>query len=250
MMRMLRSEQAQARDAGKAFDQLLAQRIFALADGGPVQCHHPVQRGAEADGLGDGRRAGFEAARRRGPGAGLGRHRGDHAAAAEEGRHPRQRLRPAPEHADAGGAEGLVAGEGVEIDVQRAHILRAVLHGLRAVEQHAGAHLARRGDDGGDIGPRAGDVGALRDGDQPAAIGDERIARRARSSARRRHRHQRQLDAAALAQHLPGHEIAVVLGEASTTSSPALSVLPKAWATRLSAAVVPAVNTISSGRRH
>ena len=32
-----------------------------------------------------------------------------------------------------------------------------------------------------------------------------------------------------------------------TTRSPARSVLPKAWATRLSEAVAPAVNTISSG---
>ena len=45
----------------------------------------------------------------------------------------------AVEHADAGGAEDLVAGEGVEIGVERLHVHLHVRRGLGAVDQRQGA---------------------------------------------------------------------------------------------------------------
>ena len=113
---------------------------------------------------------------------------------------------------DAAGTEAFVAGEGKEIHAQRLDILRPVLHGLRAVEQHPGPDLARRGDDGGDIGPRAGDVGALRDGDKAAAAAHEFRQLRQVEPPVGIDRDQCQFDATAIAQHLPGYEVAVVFG--------------------------------------
>ena len=122
-------------------------------DGGAVLSHQPVDGRAQADGLQDRRGAGLEAVRRVGVGDRVHGHRADHLAAALVGRHAGQPLGLAVEHADAGGAVELVAGEDVEVRVQRLHVHRAVHHGLAAVEQHPGAggvgrvgDLARRVD--------------------------------------------------------------------------------------------------------
>ena len=62
--------------------------------------------------------------------------RADHVAAALVRRHRFEQLCLAVEHADAGGPEQLVPGEGVEIAVERLHVDLHVRHGLRAVHQH------------------------------------------------------------------------------------------------------------------
>ena len=74
-------------------------------------------------------------------GAAFDAHRQDHVAAALPGRHRRQQRLAPVEHADAGRAVDLVAGEGIEVAVERLHVDRLVRHRLRAVEQHR--HPAR-----------------------------------------------------------------------------------------------------------
>jgi hypothetical protein len=48
------------------------------------------------------------------------------------------------DHADAGGGERLVAGEDVEISIQRLHVDPHVGYRLGAVDQHAAAVAVRR----------------------------------------------------------------------------------------------------------
>ena len=82
----------------------------------PMPCEQ-VDRGAQADGLGDRRRAGLELARAPRPTSTPRAGRRDHVAAAEERRHRVEQLAAAVQHADAGRAVGLVAGPGVEVGV-------------------------------------------------------------------------------------------------------------------------------------
>ena len=71
----------------------------------------------------------------------------DHVAAALVGRHGVQQPGLAVENADARRPEHLVAGEGVEIGVQRLHVDLHVRRGLRAVDQRQGAGAVRHLDD-------------------------------------------------------------------------------------------------------
>ena len=71
-------------------------------------------------------------------------HLADHVAAAHEGGHGVQDLAAAPQHADAGRAEHLVARKGHEINIQRLHVHRHVRHSLARVQQHQRAGLVRR----------------------------------------------------------------------------------------------------------
>ena len=53
-----------------------------------------------------------------------------------------EQLAAAPEHADPGGAEHLVAGEGGEVDPEVGHVEREVRRGLAGVEDRQGTHGA------------------------------------------------------------------------------------------------------------
>ena len=63
----------------------------------------------------------------------------DHLAAAEEGGHGLEQVLAAPEHADAGRAAHLVAGEAVEVGAQLGHVGGQVGRVLGAVDQDEGA---------------------------------------------------------------------------------------------------------------
>ena len=75
----------------------------------------------------------------------------------------------AVEDADAGGAEDLVAGEGVEIGVERLHVHCHVRRGLRAVDQRHGAGGVRHVDDLFDRIDGAERVRDVRDGHHAGA---------------------------------------------------------------------------------
>ena len=77
----------------------------------PVRAFQPVDGRAQADRLDDRRRAGLETVRRRIVGDPVAGHRFDHLAPALEGRQGLQLGALAIEHADAGRAVELVAGE-------------------------------------------------------------------------------------------------------------------------------------------
>ena len=63
-------------------------------------------------------------------------HGEDHVATALPRRHGLEQRLAAVEHADAGGAVQLVAGEGIEIAIERLHVDALMRHRLRAIEQH------------------------------------------------------------------------------------------------------------------
>ena len=63
----------------------------------------------------------------------------DHLAAAEERRHGVEQLLAAPQHADAGGAEHLVAGEGEEVGARGGDVGGEVGHVLAGVDHGDGA---------------------------------------------------------------------------------------------------------------
>src|SRR5512134_1020562 len=96
---------------------------------------------AKPDRLDYGRGAGLEPMRRLGIGDSVGGDVADHLAAALIGTHALQVLLLAVEHADAGRAVELVAGEGVEIDVEVLDVDRKMHRRLRAVGQHRNAAL-------------------------------------------------------------------------------------------------------------
>ena len=106
-----------------------------------------VDRRAQADGRHDRRRAGLELGGQLGRLEAAGGHAADHAAAAQEWRHRLQQFAAAIEHADARGAEHLVAAEGQEIGVERHHVGRRVRHALGRVDQHQRAGRVRARDD-------------------------------------------------------------------------------------------------------
>ena len=119
-------------------------------DGGAIEAGHIVQRGGQADAFNDGRGAGFETGRRIGIGDALAADFADHLAAAIEGAHGFQMRLLGIQHADAGGAIQLVAGDDVEIDVQRLHVNNLMHRALAAIGQHRHAlGMSTRFDDFG-----------------------------------------------------------------------------------------------------
>ncbi len=121
-----------------------------------------VDRRRQADGARDVRRARLELPRQLVVGGLLERHRQDHVAAALPRRHRLEQLLAAVQHADAGRAEHLVAGEAVEIAAERLHVdharaarpaRRRAAPGRRAACAHRDESLHRH-----DRAERIGDV--------------------------------------------------------------------------------------------
>ena len=113
-----RAEDPQALDLRQALERV--GREVALVGAHPL---HPdlgqvVDRRAQSDALGDRRGAGLELPRQLVPGGGVEVDARDHVAAAEERPHRLEQLAAAVQHADAGGAECLVAGPGVEVGAE------------------------------------------------------------------------------------------------------------------------------------
>ena len=136
----------------------------------------------------------------------------DHVAAALERLHALEQRRLAVQNADAGRAAQLVAGERVEIAIQVLHVDRQVRRRLRAVDQHRHAARMRERDhlfDRVDAAQRVGDMRRRRrsrvrslnsasyssTSSSPASlIGTTRI-----------------VAPFSCGQHLPGHDVGVVL---------------------------------------
>jgi hypothetical protein len=138
-------------------------------------------------------------------------HLADHLAAAVERPHRHQMLVLAVEHADAGRAVQLVAGEDVEIAVDVLHVDVEMHRGLAAVDQHRNAarmrelhHLLDRHDG-------AERIRHLRDRDQLGARRQQLLEFVDQEIAfvvdRRPFDHR----AVALAQEMPGHDVGMVL---------------------------------------
>ena len=83
----------------------------------------------------------------------------DHLAAAEERWHRFEDLGSRPEHADAHGAEHLVAGEDDEVGAHRLHVGGEVGHVLARVDRHERAGRVGGVGEAGDVVERAEHVG-------------------------------------------------------------------------------------------
>ena len=132
---------------GERFGAVGEQGVFVGRDLIDAELVDVIQRGAESDAAGDVGRAGFELVRQVGVGGLLEGDHLDHVAAALIGRHGVEQRGLAVEDADAGGAEDLVAAEGVEIGVERLQVHLHVGRGLRAIDQRQGAGRVRHLDD-------------------------------------------------------------------------------------------------------
>ena len=115
------------------------------------------------------------------------------------------------EDAGARRAEQLVTREAVEVAVERAHVDAQVRNRLRSVDHHRGAARVREANDLVDGRHRAQHVRDMGDGDEARARRQQGPVAREIDLAARVERDGQQPRPALRAQHLPGHEIRVVL---------------------------------------
>ena len=212
-----RADDPHPRPLRQAGEQPLGEGVLVGRDAVHAQLAEVVDGGTQAHRLGGVGRARLEPLRRRGVGRRLHPDGLDHRAAGDERRHRVQQLAAAPEDADAGGAEHLVAGERREVDARgrprRARRCGADWQASSTVSaptaRAASVSSADRVDGAehvGDVGERE-DLGAL--GQQlaerravlavqvePTLVGDADPAQRGAGAPR---------------QLLPRHEVGVVL---------------------------------------
>ena len=138
--------------------------------------------------------------------------RGDHVAAADERRHRvEQRLAPVQD-ADPRRAVELVARPGVEVGIELAQVDRQLRNGLRAVDDDDRAGGVGALDDLGDRVDRAGGVGDVADGDELDGAGREQLVELLElEHALVVDLDHLELRAGLAAQHVPGHEVRVML---------------------------------------
>ena len=105
-----------------------------------------------------------------GVGRPLERDGADHVAAALVGRHLLEQLASAPQHADAGRAEELVAGEDVEVAAEGLDVDGGMADPLRAVDENARADFLCLSDDARDVDDRAERVARVRNADELRSV--------------------------------------------------------------------------------
>ena len=148
------------------------------------------------------------------PCAAFEQHLGDHLAAAEERRHRVEQRAARPQGTHAVRSEKLVAAEGIEIDAKGGDVDGAVRDTLRAVEQHARAGRLGRSDDRGHVEDGTCDVRDVGKCHQLRARAEQAGQGSGIDPAFRRDRQEPQHDARARGQHLPRHEVGVMLKRA------------------------------------
>src|ERR1700748_2621961 len=129
-----RANHAQPGDAQHTLGRVDQQLMFIAGDIGHADMFEVVDGGAQSDSVSDVTGTCFEAARRRLVRRLLEGDIGNHVATSLPGRSLRQHVRLAVEHADSGRREDLVAGEDIEIAIERLDIDGHMRNRLRAVE--------------------------------------------------------------------------------------------------------------------
>ena len=141
-----------------------------VAHGRHAERGHVVDRGAEADRLGDRLRAGLELPRDVVGGEAVEAHVADHLAAAEERRHLLEQLLAGPQRADPARAAHLVRGERDEVGVPRLHVGGDVRHVLAGVDEHERVVRVRGVGERADVVERAEHVRHRGDREQAGAV--------------------------------------------------------------------------------
>ena len=104
-----------------------------------------------------------------------------------------------------------MAGEDVEIAAERLHIDRHARQSLAAIDEHLGALRMRQLDDARDRQKRPGHIRDMRHRDEPRARAQQCLKSREVELAGRIGRRDDEPGAQALAQHLPWHDVRVML---------------------------------------
>src|ERR1700676_3041808 len=206
-----RTHDAKLRYLAQGGRRMVEERILVALGGVTIQALQKSHRRAQSDGSGDIWRAALELIRQAVVGGFGEGHGQNHLTAGLPGRHALEHLFAPVEDADAGGAEHLMARECIEIAAQILHVDLHVGHGLCAVDQR---------DDAAGLG--GGDQAADRQ-DGPQRVRHMCTSEQARARAHQSH-HRVHMDLAAridgrdnelrsglLANHLPRHDIGVVL---------------------------------------
>lgn len=131
----------------------------------PGELRKPVDGGGEPDRFSDGRGSRLEARGRFEGGKGCFVHRLHHAAAAKHGRYVFEEIALCIEHADAGGAIELVAGEDEEVAIERLDIDGMVGDELRRIDEDARVCGVGACDDSLEIRLYSKDIALACDGD-------------------------------------------------------------------------------------
>ena len=206
-----RAQDAQARNGGEPIGGVGQQLVLVGRDAVESESVEVVDGRAQADGGGDGGRARLELTGGRHVGGLLPGDGADHVAAPMPGRHGLQVGQLAVEDADARGARELVAAEGVEIRIQVHHVHLQVRHGLGAIHQHGHTLGMGPGDDLLHGVHGAEDVADVHHADDLRAFGDEFVKAVEDQLAGIGHGDDLDRGALLLGQHLPGHDVGVVL---------------------------------------
>ena len=111
-------------DLAEALERVGGELALVGAHRRPCRARQEVDRGAQADRLGDGGGARLELRGQLGVGGLVALDALDHVAAADPRRHRLEQLAAAVQDADAGRAVGLVAGPGVEVGAERLDVDR------------------------------------------------------------------------------------------------------------------------------
>ena len=162
----LGTEDADAGEFGESGAGVLAEGVVVRADRGTSEGIEIIERGVQADGVGDVGRAGFKALGRGLPRRAFVGHGDDHAAAGFVGGHGVEEGAFAVEHADTGGAGHLVSAESEEVAADGLHVDRFVSDGLGGVDHGDGADGAGLGAERGGVGEDAEGVGEMREGEE------------------------------------------------------------------------------------
>src|SRR5215204_720690 len=192
---------------GRVTQKLLLVRVRRLA----VNAVQVINRRAEPDGRSDGGRARLELVGDGRVGAPLEGHGANHRAAPEERVHLLQQLGLAVEDAAPRRREHLVPRDGVEVAVQILHVNPQMRRALRPVHQDGDAQLVRARRDLLDRVDRAQRVRDVADADELRPLAQQGVELFEYQLAAVVHRDDAQTRALLLAEHLPRHEVRVVL---------------------------------------
>ena len=188
------------------------QHVFVPRQSSQPHVVHPIQRRPQGDASTDVRRARLELVRElieRGPF--LETHGVDHFTATPPRRHGVEQRFLAVQDADAGGPVRFVATERVKIHVEVAHVHGKVRHGLRPIDQHGRPHVMGPLRPGFHVVHRAQGVGHVGERHQLGFTRQVRLKHVSVQGAVFVQLHDEHLHPALLGEHLPRHDVAVVL---------------------------------------
>ena len=149
----------------------------------------------------------------------------DHFAAAVVRRHCLEQIQPSPEHTNAHRAAHLVAGEGVEVAAERAHVHLHVRCTLRAIHEQQRTRAVHLFGDLRDRVDRAERVGHVLKRNEPRLLVQQRIELVEAVPPLVIDVDVADACADALREHLPGHEVGMVLENADDDLIAGLDVL-------------------------